>query len=159
MLTTMTRTEGGDRAAKINAVTFTLPSLPVSKNKLYGPEPRSIHGDRVTWGPTTAAKLWRSSMQRYVKLLTIAPTSSVRIDLWFFIDRFTRDGQWRRLDVANYIDWTIDTVAQKQHWGDHLCGCGSWGWSHDPDKPRVVIRLTELRNATKIKGGELALTK
>lgn len=149
------------RATNTNVVTFILPSLPVSKNKLYAPEPRTIHNDRVTWGPTTAAKLWRSQMQRYVKLLTIAPTSSVRVDLWFFISRYTKDGRWRRVDVANYIDWTLDTIAAKQNWDDSMCGYLTCGWSNDPDNPRAAVRLIEVPNAIKIKvdGGELTIPK
>lgn len=134
-----------DKAGGVNQVIFTLPAMPISKNKLYGPEPRTVHSNQLTWGPTAAAKQWRSEMQRYVKLLRISPGSGVRIDLHFYFNRYLKDGVTRRrVDVANFIDWTIDTVAQKQDWDDHLVERGSWSCSHDKDRPRVAVRLTEV---------------
>lgn len=132
--------------APVNRITFTLPGLGISKNKLYAPEPRTIHSDRLTWGPTTEAKQWRSRVQRYVKVLTIASDSYIRVDLWFFLNRYLKDGKtWRRVDIANYIDWTLDTIAQKQDWNDDRCACGSWNFSHDTENPRIAVMLTEVR--------------
>lgn len=140
------RVERPVAATGVNQVVFVLPSLPISKNKLYAPEARTIHSEKTTWGPTTEAKRWRSQQQRYVKVLAIADGSTVAWDLHFYLNRYLKDGvTWRRVDVSNFIDWTIDTVTQKQEWDDYLLSRLLVTFSHDADNPRVAVRLTEVR--------------
>jgi len=86
-------------------------------------------------------------MQRYVKPLAIAATSTVAWDLHYYFNRYLKDGcTWRKVDVSNFIDWTIDTVTMKQEWDDYLLSRLVVTFSHDADRPRVAIRLTEIVN-------------
>lgn len=127
-----------------NVVVFTLPSLPPSVNEIYGPT-RSVHSATPRWEPKAIWKRWRGEMRRHVKVLRVTPGSSVRFDAWFFYNRYCKNGSVRRADPANLLKWLIDTVADAQDWDDCLVWQGSWGSSHDPDNPRVAVRLTEVR--------------
>jgi hypothetical protein len=49
------------------------------------------------------------------------------------------------VDLSNFIDWTIDTVAQKQDWDDYLLARLVVTFSHDALRPRVAVRLTEVK--------------
>jgi hypothetical protein len=129
---------------RVNSVTFTLPDLPPSTNELMAPARASVNGSAQRWEIKTEWRLWRSQQQRYVKVLDIAEWSLVRVDLYFFYNFFYKNGQLKRFDTQNLINFAINTVAQKQGWDDLRCKHGSWGSAHDPHRPRVAVRLTEI---------------
>ena len=125
-------------------VIMVLPDLPPSINGLYDINAPNIHSNVSRIEIKAEWKLWRSSMQRYVKLLPIAPGSLVHVDLFFYYDFYYKNGRLKRLDTQNLLSFAINTVAMKQEWDDALCKSGSWGSAHEISKPRVIIRLIEI---------------
>lgn len=148
-----------DQRQRVNAVTFTLPDLPPSTNELMAPTRPNIHSNAQRWEIKPEWKQWRSTMLRYVKVLDIAKSSIVRVDLWFFYDWYYKNGELKRMDSQNLINFAVNTVAAKQSWDDKVCKHGSWGSTHDAQRPRVAVRLTEMPNMVRVKGGELVITK
>lgn len=155
----MSTAMAADRQQRNRVVTFTLPDLPPSTNELMTPTRPNVHSNSQRWEIKPEWKQWRSSMLRYVKILDIADSSLVRVDLWFFYGFYYRDGSLKRMDTQNLLNFAINTIAQKQDWDDKVCKHGSWGSTHDDHRPRVAVRLTEMPDMIKVKGGELVLTK
>ena len=154
MVTTMS--QSARRSGRV--VVFTLPDLPPSTNELMAPSRPNAHTQSQRWEIKPEWRLWRSQQQRYVKVLDIADSSLIRVDLWFFYNFYYKNGRLKRMDTQNLLNFAINTVAQKQGWDDLVCKFGSWGSSHDEDRPRVAVRLTEVIPAGRcVVNGKLTL--
>jgi len=134
----------GQERRKGNVVTFLLPDLPPSSNETHTIGRANIHTNKATIEIKTEWKLWRSSMQKYVKCLRIAEGSLVHIDFWFFYNFYYKNGRLRKFDTPNLVDFAINTIKMKQQWDDNVVKSYGVNSSHDPDRPRVAVRLMEI---------------
>lgn len=128
----------------VNQVTFCLPELPPSTNQTHTISRPNANTNQSRIEIRPEWRRWRSSMQRHVKRLSIAPGSLVRVDLHFYYPFYTKGGQLREVDTQNLLNFAINTVAQKQEWSDKVCKSGTWSSSHDAQRPRFWVRLTEI---------------
>lgn len=98
----------------LNQVSFVLPGLPTSRNRLYYSDPRSGGAE---W--SRAALQWKAEVRPHIPpFRLLSEYSIVRMALEFHYPWYTRSGDWLVRDVDNLIKIVQDTVAKKCGFND-----------------------------------------
>jgi Holliday junction resolvase RusA-like endonuclease len=121
------------------SITFTIPLLPPSVNALY----QIIYGQRrVILKPEVVA--WKTKAKEYVPVWH--PSGLVRVDVVYYYNWFTKDGELRNVDTQNFQKPLIDMIANKQGWNDKVAKFGSYDSVDAPneDDHQVEIKLSDV---------------
>jgi Holliday junction resolvase RusA-like endonuclease len=121
-----------------NAVRFTLPSMPISVNRLY----QIIYRERrVELKPE--ARRWKTQAKEHMPPWTHTPGQPVRVDVHMEFKRLTKSERVRTKDPANYLKLILDAVAERYGFNDCLIWSGSWSSAH-ANKEQVIVTVTEM---------------
>jgi hypothetical protein len=114
--------EGAISAGDGGRLQFTLPSFPISFNKLY-----EIDHNRRLVRLTDQAALWKTRTIPFVKPCRWPDTWLLRLTLLYESPNWmTKQGKVRRVDHLNFDKLAVDTLFAK------------WGW----DDSRVIERIS-----------------
>jgi hypothetical protein len=137
---------------EVKRVSFCLPSLPISVNKIYKAKwvGGSYRGDQLT----DEAVLWRTKMGEYVpgarfhveEQRLLNNTSVVYVDSFFYYPYYHRTtGNLRRFDVHNCLRLLYNLIAKKCGFDDMFIRGGSFD-SENSSEVKVLVTLREVRN-------------
>ncbi len=130
----------------MNTVSFTLPSLPGSVNRIYIPG-YSIYSQKPEWSIAPDWRHWQTRMAPYIPRFEITAGSLVRCETLFYYDFYykTQRTRLRIVDTQNMLKLLLDTVAKKCGWNDSLIKSGSWDSEHTEAGGKVEVTLREIR--------------
>lgn len=119
---------------------FTLPSLPVSKNRLHKID--FVHR-RVYL--SDEARRWKSDMQAFIPRFELTAGCYLFLGMEFHYPFFHANGKLRVFDAPNMQELLQDTLSLR--WSINDMYIKSWeGHSVDDPKEHVVITITEYRD-------------
>lgn len=128
-----------------NSISFMLPGLPPSFNRLYYPAIEHIGGrihSEIKLRPEVIA--WKQSMLKYVPPFAFSPGSLFRVDWTAYYPFKNKNGGLRKLDTSNFQSVLHNMIAARLGFDDSRIKWGSFG-SEDAEERRVMVTVVEVR--------------
>jgi hypothetical protein len=143
----------------VKQVSFCLPQLPISVNRIYCSKwiNGSFRGDQLT----DEAVLWRTRMGEYVPGAKfriddadlLANRSVVYVDSFFYYPYYHKNGHLRRFDVHNCLRLLYNLIAKKCGFDDMFIRGGSFD-SENSSEVKVLVTLREVTNGSDDTNGD-----
>lgn len=127
-----------------NSISFMLPGLPPSMNRLYYPDVQHIDGRiNVDIKLRSEVVAWKQSMLKYVPPFAFSPGSLFRVDWTAYYPFNNKNGSLRKLDTSNFQSVLHNMIAARLGFDDSRIKWGSFG-SEDAGERRVVVMVMEV---------------
>lgn len=128
----------------MNNVSFILPSLPGSVNRIYGPR-RTLYSSQPQWGLKDEWLIWSTQMTPHVLTLPrkLQKDSIIRVDRCYYYPWFCKNGSWKKVDVSNKDKLLFDLISKKIGIDDSFFKLGMMD-SVNSSNSRVEVTLTEV---------------
>ena len=127
----------------VESKSFTIPSLPPSKNRMHTIIRRN--NQPLIFKRSTEYEKWLQDSMPYIPMLSrLADSHYFRVDVCFEYEFLHKNGKMRRLDAHNFLEALCDAISTKNGFDDSYVKFGSWE-AYDGARESVSVVVSQVR--------------